>query len=98
VRRGSFEPEDLFLAHIAGVDTFAWGLKAAAKIIEERVLDSVIEERYASFREGIGKEIVEGKATLKSLEAYALQNKPIVNRSGRQERIKLVLNEIIYSV
>jgi len=98
VRRGSFEPEDLFLAHIAGVDTFAWGLKAAAKIIEERVLDKVIEERYASFREGIGKDIVEGKATLKSLEAYALQNKPIVNRSGRQERIKLVLNEIIYSV
>ena len=68
-------------------------------MIEERVLDDIIEERYASAsREGIGAEIVAGKATLKSLEAYALQNKPIVNRSGRQERIKLVLNEIIYSV
>ncbi|WP_409342499.1 xylose isomerase [Paenibacillus sp. MBLB4367] len=98
VRRGSFEPEDLFLAHIAGMDTYAWGLKAAAKIMEERVLDRIVEERYASFREGIGADIASGKATLASLEQYALQNKPIPNASGRQERMKLVLNEIIYSV
>ncbi|MEI7024226.1 xylose isomerase [Paenibacillus sp. y28] len=98
VRRGSFEPDDLFLGHIAGMDTFAWGLKAAAKITEERVLDSILDERYRSFREGIGLDIVSGKATLASLEQYALQNNPIKNESGRQERIKLVLNEIIYSV
>ncbi|HUC93722.1 MAG TPA: xylose isomerase [Paenibacillus sp.] len=98
VRRGSFEPEDLFLAHIAGMDTYAWGLKAAAKIIEERVLDRIVEERYRSFREGIGADIVAGKATLASLEQYALENDAIRNESGRQERIKLVLNEIIYSV
>lgn len=98
VRRGSFEPEDLFLAHIAGMDTYAWGLKAAAKIIEERVLDGIVEERYRSFREGIGADIVAGKATLASLEQYALENDAIRNESGRQERIKLVLNEIIYSV
>ncbi|CAM4322708.1 xylose isomerase [Paenibacillus tarimensis] len=98
VRRGSFEQDDLFLAHIAGMDTYAWGLKAAAKLIEERVLDSIVEERYRSFREGIGADIVSGKATLASLEQYALQNNPIKNESGRQERIKLMINEIIYSV
>ncbi|MWC30305.1 xylose isomerase [Paenibacillus sp. MMS18-CY102] len=98
VRRASFENEDLFLAHIAGMDSFAWGLKAAAKLIENRVFDSVVEERYSSFKSGIGAEIVSGKATLASLEQYALQNNPIVNKSGRQERIKLLLSEIIFSV
>jgi len=98
VRRASFEKEDLFLAHIAGMDSFAWGLKAAAKLIENKVLDSVVEDRYASFQSGIGAEIVSGKATLASLEQYALQNNPIVNKSGRQERIKLMLSEAIFNV
>ncbi len=98
VRRGSFEPEDLFHAHIAGMDTFAWGLKAAAKLIENRTLESVVEERYATFRQGIGADIVAGKATLASLEQYALQNNPIKNVSGRQERLQIAVNEAIYSV
>lgn len=98
VRRGSFEDEDLFLAHIAGIDSYAWGLKAAAKLIEDRVLDGVVERRYRSFNEGIGADIIAGKATLHTLEQYALQNHPIKNESGRQERIKLVLNEVIFSV
>lgn len=98
VRRGSFDAEDLFLAHIAGMDSFAWGLKAAAKLIDEKILDSIVEKRYRSFNEGIGADIVSGKATLKSLEQYALQNNPIVNESGRQERIRLMLSEVIFSV
>ncbi|SEP11013.1 xylose isomerase [Paenibacillus sp. OV219] len=98
VRRGSFEDQDLFLAHIAGMDTYAWGLKAAAKLIEEKVLDNIVDNRYRSFRDGIGAEIVAGRATLASLEQYALQNNFIKNESGRQERVKLMLNEIIYSV
>ncbi|MFC4102357.1 xylose isomerase [Paenibacillus xanthanilyticus] len=98
VRRGSFENEDLFLAHIAGMDTYAWGLKAAAKLIEEKVIDNIVDNRYRSFKEGIGADIVSGKATLHTLEQYALQNNPIINESGRQERIKLQLNEIIFSV
>ncbi|QNK56255.1 xylose isomerase [Paenibacillus sp. PAMC21692] len=98
VRRGSFEDEDLFLAHIAGMDSFAWGLKAAAKLIENRTLDSIVDHRYRSFKEGIGADIVAGRATLKSLEQYALQNNPIVNESGRQERIRLMLSEVIFSV
>lgn len=98
VRRGSFDMDDLVLAHIAGMDSFAWGLKAAAKLIEEKILDNIIEKRYSTFKEGIGADIVSGKATLASLEQYALQNNAIVNESGRQERIRLVLSEVIFSV
>jgi xylose isomerase len=98
VRRGSFEAEDLFLAHIAGMDSFAWGLKAAAKLIDEKIFDNIVEDRYSSFKSGIGAEVVAGKASLASLEAYALQNNPIVNKSGKQERMRLMLSEVIFSV
>lgn len=95
VRRASFEPEDLFYAHIAGMDSFAKGLKVSARLIEDRVLEDVVDRRYSSFSEGIGADIVSGKATLKSLEAYALTLPKIVNKSGRQELIKSVLNQYI---
>ncbi|RED63387.1 xylose isomerase [Cohnella phaseoli] len=98
VRRSSFEDEDLFFAHIAGMDTYARGLKAAAKLIEDRVLDDLVAKRYSSFSEGIGADIISGKATLKSLEAYALQAKPIRNESARLEQLKAALNDIIFSV
>jgi xylose isomerase len=98
VRRASFEPIDVVYAHIAGMDSFARGLQVAAKLIEDRVLESVIDERYASFKSGIGADIVAGKASFRTLEAYALQNKPIVNRSGRQELLKSVLNQYMSNV
>lgn len=98
VRRSSFEDEDLFYAHIAGMDTYARGLKAAAKIIEDRVLEDIVSNRYRSFGEGIGADIVAGKATLKSLEAYVLQAKPIRNESARLEQIKATLNDVIFGV
>lgn len=94
-RRGSFEPEDLFLAHIAGMDSFAKGLKVANKLIEDQVFEKIIDDRYSSFKEGIGLEIISGKASLHTLEAYALQNKPIQNKSGRQEQIKGILNQYL---
>ncbi|MFD0620267.1 xylose isomerase [Paenibacillus sp. GCM10027629] len=97
VRRASFDQEDLFFAHIAGMDAYAKGLKVAAQLIEDRVLEDVVEKRYGSFREGIGAEIAAGTATLKSLEAYALQNHPIQNASGRQEQIKAIVNEYLLS-
>ncbi|MGG4147188.1 xylose isomerase [Paenibacillus algorifonticola] len=98
VRRASFEADDLFLGHIAGMDSFAWGLKAAAKLTEEKILDGIVDNRYRTFKEGIGADIVSGKATLASLEQYALQNNPIRLESGRQERIRLQLSEVIFSV
>ncbi|PAE26170.1 xylose isomerase [Bacillus sp. 7894-2] len=95
VRRGSFDPEDLFYAHIAGMDTFAVGAKVAQRLIEDRVLDNFIADRYSSYTEGIGLEIVEGKTDFHKLEKYALGLEKIENKSGRQEQLKAVLNKYI---
>lgn len=98
VRRGSFEPEDLFYAHIAGMDAFAIGLKAAYKMLENKEFESIIEERYSSFKEGIGKDIIEGKVGFKQLEKYALEHSQIKNVSGRQEMLEALLNQYIFQV
>jgi xylose isomerase len=95
VRRGSFEPEDLFHAHIAGMDSFAIGLLVANRLIEDKVFDNFIADRYSSFTTGIGKDIVEGKANFHSLEAHALTLGEIKNKSGREERLKSVLNQYL---
>ncbi|MGV2794469.1 xylose isomerase, partial [Clostridium perfringens] len=96
VSRSSFEPEDLFYAHIAGMDTFAKGLKVAAKLKEDKFIDGLIEERYASFKSGIGADIVSGKANFKTLEAYALEHSDIRNKSNHLELVKARLNEYIF--
>ncbi|UFJ40284.1 xylose isomerase [Brevibacillus humidisoli] len=98
VRRGSFEPDDLFYAHIAGMDSFAIGLLAAHRLIQDNVLEDLIAQRYASYSEGIGKEIVEGKANFHKLEAHAMQLTEIRNTSGRLERIKSLLNQYLLDV
>ncbi|PAL05105.1 xylose isomerase [Peribacillus simplex] len=98
VRRGSFEQEDLVYAHVAGMDAFARGLKVAHKLLEDRVFESIIDERYSSFKKGIGLEIVEGRANFQTLEQYALKNPNITNNSGRQERLKATLNQYILEV
>ncbi|MGM0890270.1 MAG: xylose isomerase [Bacillota bacterium] len=98
VRRGSFEQEDLVYAHVAGMDAFARGLKVAHKLLEDRVFENIIDERYSSFKKGIGLEIVEGRANFQTLEQYALQNPNITNNSGRQERLKATLNQYILEV
>ncbi|KWX76109.1 xylose isomerase [Paenibacillus jilunlii] len=96
VRRPSFEPEDLFLAHISGMDIYAKGLKVAAKLLEDRVFENFIDKRYSSFTEGVGADIVSGKATLASLADYALNNEnPRKNESGRQELLRATLNQYI---
>ena len=96
VRRGSFELEDLFHAYISGMDTFAKGLKVAAKLLEDRVFENFIDERYSSYTKGIGKDIVDGKVGLKELSEYALKNGAKKNNSGRQEMLENTLNTYIY--
>ncbi|MEK4508501.1 xylose isomerase [Paenibacillus anaericanus] len=96
VRRGSFDPEDLFYSHIAGMDTFAKGLKVAGKLIEDKFFDNILDERYASFKSGIGADIVAGKTDLKSLAAYAMQADEIKNKSNHLELIKAQLNEYMF--
>ncbi|HHT98237.1 MAG TPA: xylose isomerase [Clostridiales bacterium] len=95
VRRASFEESDLFYSYIAGMDAFARGLKVAAKLIEDRVLIDFVNERYSSYQEGIGKEIIEGKVGFKELEAYALEYGHTKNTSGRQELLESILNQYI---
>jgi len=96
VRRESFEPVDLFHAHIAGMDTFARGLKIAAAIRKDRRLEKFVKNRYRSWDSGIGAKIEAGKAGFKELEAYMLQKGNIEpNESGRQEYLENLINEFI---
>jgi len=98
VRRGSFTPEDLFFAHAAGMDSFAVGFKAAYAILQDGALDKLVDERYASYASGIGKQIVDGKAGFRELEKYALGLDAVKVASGRQEMLEAILNEYILGV
>lgn len=95
VRRASFEESDLFYSYIAGMDTFARGLKVAAKLIEDKVFENFISARYASYNSGIGKDIMEGKVGFKELEAHAMEHGITPNTSGRQELLESILNQYI---
>jgi xylose isomerase len=96
VRRESFEPIDLFHAHVGGMDAFARGLKIAAAIRADGEFDRFVSERYSSFDSGIGAEIEAGQANFKTLEAYMLKKGEISpNRSGRQEMLEHLLNRYI---
>jgi xylose isomerase len=96
VRRESFEPVDLFHAHIGGMDAFARGLKTAVAIRKDGRLDKFVKDRYASWDSGIGAEIEAGKAGFTELEAYILKKGAIApNSSGRQEYLENLINEFI---
>ncbi|HEX5219398.1 MAG TPA: xylose isomerase [Verrucomicrobiae bacterium] len=96
VRRESFEPEDLFHAHIGGMDAFARGLKIATAIRKDGRLAAFVKNRYASWDSGIGAKIEAGKASFKDLEAYMLkQGDASSNVSGRQEFLENLINEFI---
>lgn len=96
VRRPSFKFDDIALAYINGMDTFALGLINACKIIEDGRIDSFVKERYAGYNDGIGKEIVSGKATLESLEKYTLTHPEPTMESGRQEYLEAIVNSILF--
>jgi len=96
VRRESFEPKDLFYAHIGGMDAFARGLKIAAAIRQDGRLAKFVQERYASWDTGIGAKIESGKATMKELESYILKRgEAAPNTSGRQEFLENLINEFV---
>ena len=96
-RRGSMTHEDIFLAYISGMDSFALGLKIANKIIEDGRIDEFVKNRYSSYESGIGADIVSGKATLESLSDYALKlGKLDPKVSGKQEYLESVINQIMF--
>jgi xylose isomerase len=96
VRRESFEPVDLFHAHIGGMDAFARGLKVAAAIRKDGQLDKLLKERYGSWDSGVGSEIEASKHSFKTLEEYMLKKGDVTpNISGRQELIENLINTYI---
>ncbi|HAG13083.1 MAG TPA: xylose isomerase [Ruminococcus sp.] len=99
-RRGSFTPEDIFLSYIAGMDAFALGFLAARKLVEDGRLDKFVEDRYASWKTGIGADIIAGKADLRSLSEYALAKGEVMDSltSGRQEMLESIVNNVLFSL
>ncbi len=96
VRRESFEPVDLFYAHIGGMDAFARGLKIAAAIRKDGRLAEFVRERYKSWDSGLGREIEAGKSSFEALEEFMLkEGEPRANVSGRQEFLENLINEFI---
>jgi len=96
LRRESFEPIDLFYAHIGSMDAFARGLKAAAAMRADGRLESMVEDRYASWDSGLGADIETGDHDFASLEKLMLEKgQPAPNASGRQELFENVINEYL---
>jgi len=91
IRRNSTDPEDIFIAHISGMDAMARALLNAAKIIEESPLPKMLKERYASFDSGEGKKFDEGKLSLEDLVAYAKKNGEPKQTSGKQELYETIV-------
>ncbi len=92
LRRNSTDPEDIFIAHISGMDAMARALLNAAAIIEESPLPAMLKERYASFDAGEGKAFEEGKLSLEQLVDYARKHGEPKQTSGKQELYETIVS------
>jgi xylose isomerase len=96
VRRESFEPVDLFHAHIGGMDAFARGLKIAAAMRADGAIQKLLEERYATWKSPLGSRIEAGQESFASLEqALLAKGEAAACTSGRQELFENVINTYI---
>ncbi|MCX6218112.1 xylose isomerase [Spirosoma sp.] len=95
VRRNSTDLEDLFVAHISGMDAFARSFIVADNILKDSDYLKFRSERYASFDGGQGKAFEEGKLTLEDLRNYTMQNGEPQLRSGKQEWLESIINQYI---
>ncbi|MDE6611279.1 MAG: xylose isomerase, partial [Muribaculaceae bacterium] len=91
-RRNSTDLEDIFIAHIAGMDAMARALLCAADILEKSPYKKMLADRYASFDAGKGKEFEDGKMTLEELVAYAKTQPEPAQVSGKQELYEAIVN------
>ena len=91
-RRNSTDLEDIFIAHIAGMDAMARALENAAKLLEESPYKQMLKDRYASFDSGMGKQFEEGKLTLEEVVAYAKTKGEPRQTSGKQELYEALVN------
>jgi len=97
VRRESVDIEDVFLAHIGAMDTFARGLLNAAKIVEKGTIPNLVASRYSTWDSELGKRIEQRKASFDDLEKYVLELKDTEPESisGKQEKFELIFNTFI---
>jgi xylose isomerase len=95
IRRNSTDHEDLFYAHIGGMDVFARAFITAEKILRNSDYIQIKKDRYASFDSGSGKDFEEGKLSLGDLRAYAISNGEPETISGKQEYIENIINRYI---
>jgi xylose isomerase len=95
VRRQSIDPVDLFYAHIGAMDAFARGLKNAAKMMKDKVLENAINERYKEWAGELGAKIESRKVGFDELESYILEHGEPEVQSGRQELLENLLNDYI---
>ena len=95
LRRSSTDPEDIFIAHISGMDAMARALLNAAAIIEESPLPKMFKERYASFDSGVGKDFEDGKLTFEQIVDYAKQHGEPKMTSGKQELYETIIASIV---
>jgi xylose isomerase len=96
VARESFEPVDLFYAHIGGMDAFARGLKIASAIRADGLIDDFVTQRYSSWDAGVGADIEAGSLGYADLSKYMLdKGDSDANISGRVEYLENILNEYI---
>lgn len=95
VRRSSTDASDLIHAHIGGMDAFARGLLIAQRIIDDKVLDNFVENRYKSYSTGVGKEIMSGNSDLEILHKIALESGEPILASGKQEYLENIINDYI---
>lgn len=91
-RRNSTDLEDIFIAHIAGMDAMARALLSAADVLEKSPYKQMLQDRYASFDGGEGKKFEEGKLTLEDLVAYSRQKGEPAQTSGKQELYEAIVN------
>ena len=95
IRRNSTDPEDLFYAHVGGMDAFARALIIADNILQRSDYKKIREDRYASFDTGKGKEFEEGKLSLDDLRDFAIKNGEPAVKSGKQEYLENIINNYI---
>jgi xylose isomerase len=95
IRRNSTDTDDLFHAHIGGIDTFARALLTADNILNKSDFKKLRKERYATFDSGKGKEFEEGKLSLEDLRTYAIENGEPAMKSGKQEYFENMINRFI---
>lgn len=95
-RRQSNTFEDILLAFIAGMDSFALGLRMADKLIRDGRITEFVKNRYESYNKGIGKKIIDGNTNLEELYTYTLTHDEIQVDSGRQEFLESILNEVLF--